>query len=594
MTLLNKLGATLIVGLLSFSLCAQETDLPKWMTEHEKTIMEDYLQSFNERGITTPPPFSNIRNMAQWEEVQALVITWTGSFNTIQSQIVDAAQEECLVIIHCSDSNSVKSILSGNGVPDVNIDYIEIGYNSIWIRDYFANSCYNNYVEDLFLVDWIYNRPRPLDDAMPDATAAHLGIPIYSMTANPTKLMATGGNWMSDGAGTGFSSELIIDENDGTGDYGLSYPTHTPAEIDQMLNDWMGINEYIKMTVLPYDDIHHIDMHMKIIDEETLLIGEYPAGISDGPQIEANLQFVLDNYLTKFGTPFKVHRIPQPPSTGGSHPPTAYYRTYANQVIVNGSILLPTYRAEYDTIALGILDTLFPGYTIVSIDVDNSGQNLISNGGAIHCITHTIGVTDPIYISHQKLTNTTDDVNPYQATAFIKYGAGISGASIFYKTSLGGTYAEVAMTNTSGDDWSGLIPAQAAGTTVYYYIEATGNGGKQVTHPAQANSGGYHKFKVTGGGGGADIGVYNPIEMLNIYPNPASSVTVIPVQSHMTTNCRIVMTNLLGEVVEVIFEGPIEQGKKNFFIDASTYAAGVYSVMIEAGDYKIYQKLVIQ
>ena len=92
------------------------------MTDYEKTIMDDYLSSFDEKGITTPPPYNSIRTAAEWEEVQALVITWTNQFNNIQKQIVAAAQEECTVIIHCSDSNSVKSYLNGQGVPDFNID----------------------------------------------------------------------------------------------------------------------------------------------------------------------------------------------------------------------------------------------------------------------------------------------------------------------------------------------------------------------------------------------------------------------------------------------------------------------------------------
>lgn len=600
------LSATLLTGSLSFSSFSQietakETEnpgptlvLPKGMTEYEKTIMEDYLQSFNDRGITTPPPYSDIRCMAEWEEVQALVITWTGSFNTIQSQIVDAAQDECLVIIHCNDSNSVKTALNSNGVPDVNIDYIEVGFNTIWIRDYGANTCYNNYVEDLFLVDWIYNRPRPLDDVIPDAYAAHLGIPLYSTTSAPNNMMSTGGNWMNDTDGKGFSSELVLDENDGAGPYAISYPNHSEAEIDQIMNDFMGINEYIKMTVLPYDDIHHIDMHMKIIDDETLLVGEYPSGQSDGPQIEANLQYVLSNFTTRYGTPFKVYRIPQPSSTGGAFPPTSYYRTYANQTFVNKTILLPTYRAEYDTVALGILDTILPGYNIVSIDVDNTGQNLISNGGAIHCITHTVGVSDPIYISHQKLQNTADDLNPYQVTAFIKHPVGIQSASIWYKTSLAGAYTEISMTNTSGDDWSGLIPAQPVGTTVYYYVEGTAIGGKQTTHPMPAPDG-YHKFLVYGSGGGSGLEESNPLSMQDIYPNPASAITVIPVHTDgYVKNARIVLTDMVGRIVEVIYEGDLVQGNKNFFFDASMHAAGVYQVLIQADDYKTHQKVVIQ
>jgi agmatine deiminase len=573
--------------------------LPKWMTDHEKHIMEQYLQSFNDRGITTPPPYSNIRNAAEWEEVQALVITWTGNSNheEIQAEIVDAAQEECLVIIHCSDSNAVKSYLNSNGVPDVNIDYIEVGFNSIWIRDYGANTCYNNDVEDIFLVDWIYNRPRPLDDALPNAYANHLGIDLYEMTVAPTNIMGTGGNYMSDGDGQAFASELITDENDGTGPYALSYPDHTEAELDQLMEDWMGVHTYVKMTTLPYDDIHHIDMHMKLLDEETLLVGEYPIGLSDGPQIEANLQYVLDNYTTKFGTPYKVHRIPQPSSASGGFPGpgfgNAYYRTYANQTFVNNTVLLPTYRTEYDTTALAILEELLPGYNIVEIDIDNSGANLISQGGGIHCITHTVGVNDPLYISHKKLEDTNDDVNPYQAVATVKHKDGISGASIWYKTSLTGSYTEVAMTNTSGDEWSGLIPAQAAGTTIYYYIEGTAVGGKQVTHPFTAPDG-YHKFTITGTGTSDIAELENPVMIMDIYPNPASEITVIPINASTEMQASIMVTNMLGEIVEIVHQGDIPAGDKNFFIDATEYAAGMYQVIVESGDYRTVKKLMVK
>ena len=87
-----------------------------------------------------------------------------------------------------------------------------------------------------------YNRPRPSDDALPDAYGAHLGIDVYSTAANPNKVMSTGGNWMSDGAGIAFSSELLLDENDGTGDYGsLSYPNHTEAELDAIFRAGWGL-----------------------------------------------------------------------------------------------------------------------------------------------------------------------------------------------------------------------------------------------------------------------------------------------------------------------------------------------------------------
>ena len=94
-----KLLLHAFIGLFSLSLVAQQT-LPKGLTEDEKSIMRDYYSSYTigGRGITTPPT-GDIRCAAEWEEVQTLVITWTGQFDGIHSQITDAAQEECRVLI---------------------------------------------------------------------------------------------------------------------------------------------------------------------------------------------------------------------------------------------------------------------------------------------------------------------------------------------------------------------------------------------------------------------------------------------------------------------------------------------------------------
>ncbi len=60
----------------------------------------------------------------------------------------------------------------------------------------------------------------------------------------------------------------------------------------------MGIDRFIKLNVLPYDVIHQIDMHMKLLDAETLSREQYPPGISDGPQTETNLSYLLNNVKT--------------------------------------------------------------------------------------------------------------------------------------------------------------------------------------------------------------------------------------------------------------------------------------------------------
>ncbi len=592
----KTLLTVVLTGLFGFTQAQQPDILPIGFYPGEELLMEAYLQNiYNNpsRAITTPPGLPS-RTAAQWEEVQALVITWTG-FPTILAQIVDAAQEECTVIIHCSDSNTVKSDLVASSVPLTNIKYIEVAYNSIWIRDYGANTCYLNDVDSLVLVDWIYNRPRPDDDVIPEAYSALLGIPLFSTTVAPNNLMNTGGNWMIDGMGTALASELILDENDGSGSYALPYPTHSETVINQIVDDYHGINRYAKMTVLPNDGIHHIDMHMKFLDEKTILVGEFPLGISDGPQMEANLQYILTNYNNAFGNPYNIVRVPMPPSTGGNYAPVASYRTYSNFVIVNKTVIMPGYRTEYDTTALRIVKENMPGYNVVMIDADNTGANIISQGGVIHCITHTVGVKDPLRIVHDNLADTYDDTNPYQVDAIVQHKTGISNATLYWTTDTTQAYTAVSMSLTGipTDTWTGYIPAQAIGTTVYYYIHAQANSGKQQVRPMVAPDGIWQFDVLDDGSSSVEDNLAN-VFSAGLFPNPSHGITCIPFHTDRKLNGNMYVTDMNGKIVHEIYTGDFKMGESKFFINTETWSAGVYMVVANTNEGVMSQKLLVR
>jgi len=160
--------------------------------------------------LDSPPVYTNIRTMAEWEEIQALTISWIQaltiswkSFPAILKQIAAAARQEVPVIILTSNTTTTENYLlnENEGGPAFqnldNITLIEENTNTIWIRDYGANSVYANEVGTLFLVDWIYNRPRPLDDSSPQVIAENLGLEIFGTITAPYNLMNTGGNFMS-------------------------------------------------------------------------------------------------------------------------------------------------------------------------------------------------------------------------------------------------------------------------------------------------------------------------------------------------------------------------------------------------------------
>lgn len=466
-------------------LSAQETSfLPKKLTQEEKGILSNYQFK---SALVTPPPSGSVRAAAEWEEVEYLVLAWQPSYQNILRQIVAAAVNECKVLIATQNQASVSSYLTSNGVSLTNVIFLNAPSNSIWIRDYAGNTIYSEDVGQRALTDWIYNRPRPLDNVMPSAHATYVGVPIYITDSGTNDLVNTGGNYMSDGLGNAFASELILEENAVGNPYNVS--AKTEEQIDNIMFNYMGIDNYIKMPTLPYDEIHHIDMHMKLLDEETLLVSRYPNGVADGPQIQANINYVLNNFTSHFGTPYDVYWIDAPPSTSGSYPDTGgLYRTYSNSVIINKTILVPTYRPEVDAAALALYQQLMPGYTIVGIDVDNSGENLISSLGAIHCITHTIGVADPLLIVHQAIDEANAGSN-VSVNAMIKHSSGILEASVFWREQGTTDFNEAVMNFVSNDNWTATIPIPSSGTDIEYYIYGHANSGKKLNRPIVAPEG---------------------------------------------------------------------------------------------------------
>ena len=490
---------TLICCFFSLAVQAQSPLLPHGYAPWELAAMHGYVPERTALDGSTEPPLLPVRAAAEWEEIDALMVTWTGFIPTVR-EIVRNAREECDVYIICSDSVAVKTDLVNNGVTLSGIHYVDATFNSVWIRDYGPWNVYTNQVDSLYLIDWIYNRPRPNDDAIPGVMADVADLPLYQTTNLPYDLVHTGGNFMTDGFGTGFSSKLVLEENDGAD---FSEGPKTEAEIDAIMQSFMGVDRYIKMETLPYDEIHHIDMHMKLLDEETLLVGEYPEGVADGPQIEENLQYILDNYTSVYGTPYKVVRIPMPPDADGDYPDNGGwwspgdYRTYTNFVFVNKTVLVPVYEEKYDTTALRILDENLPGYTIVGIDCNDIIQSL----GAIHCITKEVATADPLLITHQPLNNTEEQFIDYQVGARIMHRDGIAFANILYTTvetiSAATIWYNIPMmlTDAATDTWTGYIPAQPAGKKVSYYIRATANNGKLQYRPITAPYG-YWRFAI--------------------------------------------------------------------------------------------------
>ncbi len=587
-----RIPAFLILLCLHFALFAQNTrdPLPRHLSQGELEQVEDYIRPIPAGTISLSSlgGTEGFRSMAEWEELQAVVITWT-SFSAILAEIVRAVRTECEVIIVCNNKVSVQNYLNGKGVDwSTNVRFLEGPYNSIWVRDYGPNSVYRNDVDSLYLVDWIYNRPRPKDDVVPSLVGSFLNLPVLGTTTAPEDLVHTGGNFMSDGLGTAFSSNLVLQENGPNNNYGFS--NHSEAEVDEIMFNYMGIDPYIKMTNLPYDAIHHIDMHMKLIDEETLIVGEYPAGIADGPQIEANLQYVLNNFTTKWGTPFRVIRVPMPPDNSNKYPHQGGdYWTYANALIANRTVIVPTYALKYDTTALRIWREAMPGYTVTGINC----ESIIPLSGALHCITKEVGVNDPLRIVHQRIDGFQSTPDGYEIDAIVQHRSGIQSSTLYYSTDTLSGYTAVPMTASMEEGhYIGYIPVFTEGTEVFYYVAGEAVSGKTQVRPMTAPHG-YWSFTVPESTA-IDARSMSGLTLQPAYPNPARAITCIPIKIQEGGPLQVSLVDVMGRQVNV-FDGYATQGEQNVFFDASRFAPGTYQIVASTqGKMRVHQTLIIQ
>jgi agmatine/peptidylarginine deiminase len=552
------------------------------MTQEEVELWKTYNHPVN--PLFSDPPPSPVRVMAEWEDLQGVIVTWR-SFYSILKEVIDYAQEEGIVYIICSDSNSVKNYLINGGVPLHNLEYLITPSNSIWVRDYGPWTAYSNSADTLNIIDWIYNRPRPLDDVTPVFFANYINAPIYQTTTYPYDLIQTGGNVFIDGHGSAFSSNLIIDEN----------PTKTQAEIDTIMKKFLGIDRYIKLTNLPYDVIHHIDMHMKLLDEETLLVGEYPPGVADGPQIEANLQYVLQNYLTCFGRPFKVVRIPMPPDALGRYPDTGGdYRTYTNSIIINKTVIIPTYEYQYDTTAYRIYREAMPGYNIVGVN----SNSIIPLLGAIHCIVKEVGAFDPVFISHPKMEPVVVATDSINIQAVLKTNSGIADASVFWTADTTTGFNFIPMVNAAEDTFITHIPQQINGTEIFYYISATSNNGKTITKPMTAPKG-YYSFIVESNVTFVD-NVIQPEEfhLSQNYPNPFNPTTtisfIIPQEERRKTQeVKLAVYDVLGNEIAILVNEEKPAGTYEITWFADGLPSGIYFYRLLAGSIAQTKKMIL-
>ncbi len=338
------------------------------------------------------PTSLGYRMPAEWEPHEAIWLswphreaTWPGAFDKIPGAFVQIARriaESELVRINVGDPHMAKRVKFLLEAGQVNMDQVRFHYNptnDAWCRDhgpiYVVRDVDGR--RERAITDWDYNAwgckypAYDKDNAIPHRIADE-----FTERRFTPGIILEGGSIDVNGQGTVLTTEAcLLNKN--------RNPHLTREQIEQHLIDYLAVKKVLWLGdgIVGDDTDGHIDDLTRFVSADTVvtIVEENPHDVNYRALKENRER--LEGMTNESGKKLRVIDLPMPNpvSAGDMRLPASY----ANFLICNTRVLVPTYRCPQDQQAIGILQEFFPGREVVGIDC----TLLVWGLGAIHCIT---------------------------------------------------------------------------------------------------------------------------------------------------------------------------------------------------------------
>ena len=302
---------------------------------------------------------------------------WADDLKSAESVFLRIASSICFkqkLILVCDDRERVKEMFCYHD----KISFVELDTNDTWIRDFGPITIYEN--GERKLIDFRFNGwGGKFDAALDDKVTNHLH-KNWHFGISPLlheEMVLEGGSIESDGQGTLLTTaRCLLNPN--------RNPNMTKEQIEEKLTDLFGLKRILWLhhgELIGDDTDAHIDTLARFIDPETIA---YVTCINpDDPHYDElqKMKMELESFRTLQGKPYRLIPLPLPAPKvkNGQRLPA----TYANFLIANHVVLLPTYEDPLDKEMVSRFKELFPNREIIPI----KATRLIEEGGSIHCST---------------------------------------------------------------------------------------------------------------------------------------------------------------------------------------------------------------
>lgn len=452
-------------------------------------------------------------------------------YAVLWAQLVDAIQYECTAwirVANLEDTLALHRYMDSIGKPLYNYEFLNDpdGENAFWVRDFGPYGAYDNSNDSLFFINAQYYPGRPIDNDYPELLLSNKGYKYFN-----SQLETEGGNIIADGKGSAFFGDVIYWNN--ADNFG---PGKSPKEkwSTERTREEMTIafnlkNRYILNSLNCDGGTGHLDIYLKLIDDETFIITKFPdkfnsINFPDYALINNNRK-AISELKSIHNSPYKFLELPLPTDDNGTQNRVRCElfqqdaRGFINGLIVNKSFIFPSYSDDIDGNSqqtqevVELLKSYLPGYRIVPID----SRVLTTLGGAIHCITMQIPADKPVYIKHKPIRGIVATKAPYEIAAVVEHSDSIVKVNCHWRIKDQPLWF-IASLQALDSLYVGFIANGVQdGLEIEYYLQAETVNSKIVNYPITAPDG-YFGFKYMDPASVAD---YSGVEIA-ISPNPAS------------------------------------------------------------------------
>ncbi|MDO4780188.1 MAG: agmatine deiminase family protein [Bacteroides sp.] len=327
---------------------------------------------------------------AEWYDQSAVQLTWPHEhtdwaymLKEVEECFINIAREISLrqtLIIATPNTKHVKKLLRDNGIKTENIILFEVETNDTWARDHGAITTINEegeaVINDFTFNGWGMKFASNYDNLITrEMVKANV---IKGEYKNNLGFVLEGGSIESDGKGTILTTkECLMSDN--------RNEHMSKQEIEQVLADTLGAKRtlWLENGYLAGDDTDsHVDTLARLCDENTIAYVKCYNEQDEHFTALNEMEKELLQMTKEDGTPYRLIPLPLPDKIefDGERLPA----TYANFLIMNGAVLVPTYnQPSNDKIAIERLQEVFTDREVIGIDCNA----LIKQHGSLHCVT---------------------------------------------------------------------------------------------------------------------------------------------------------------------------------------------------------------